>query len=1470
MAAKCSGLRYDARILGNRKFYANIDGKIFRDVFEEIYPILDGNLNVDILEESAYKNNINYISEDGLSGFSITPDGDLVSVFNASPQRGFLKDIASFIQENVKTLNCFQGSNNPIAKMYMKAFGFKIASVLDFNKDILIKDKGQEFANSFVSQYGETPVVFMINPRLYPASNLNESTIQWFDKDGYEEAVYYQKEGIKKIDEANDVIDIDENREEIIDEKAHKEHIKNNIEALDTLGIEPSVYEKINPESYVSKVQEENRQKELEQRQNALDEIIKEVENNGKAKDIKAFGQLDKIKRFLINVSNKFKLKKNSNSLIAKLNGSDNKNKVIRALNNVLATFQVTPIKPNGQDAIKDIDSVSKLMRHLTLTLRDTDLSKNKNYLNPSIAQYIDKNTGKESLYVNNLARFFQNENIAIAGVFAIVKNLINSEFHGSKSFDRLMEDWKGLNPYMDENLKSFLQKGSITTEKLATKLALDTLEALGWEFDKSNIKLKEYDSLVQEIGFQIINAMVNAEIVNITNVKNKDLFQYSENPEAVTQFISLNSTNTFKTKNSYSNGVKAFDKMSQELGITNEFKANTYSTEPIVKSSRQDKTKFGRMKLPKFINDIFNKFSSTPFTIHNVDRLKIIFLGVNPDGTKFNNTRFLQALKKQEGYIDISEFLNPDGSTKKGINPEYFAQKTGQVLGKLESIKGKNREVEESIQAIIDLLNDKEAYKNGNIQIYFDRFFGTGRNYISSSTINPQSTKLHRYLIIPDTSYKTEKIQKDKNGKIELSYSTSLGIAQAFGFSTDKKVELKDLANNRKNVKEFATAILNASPKEIYDAIIKNMENGKAELAGYEIEIEEIAHALNAYMNIVNIQDAVKQNASFIEHCILKEADGINNGLSLKAQIIALTPKSLRLLAGTGIDYFGYLKDTTIAAIFNNQTIKDAYQLLAVNLLQKLDNRDISTNEIIDGARKFGLVKDLTEEDITDKKYENVVNTIKDLISSTRNMVLDTLKLDDGKVTKAARNLLKPIGTVKTYGDGNTASIRKFSSDLFKQLEKEIISNKQGPVSTYFMHILKISNSKLSNQTNIALDPTEDFNIFRHFFINSPIAFKDMIVLQEGNNTNLYKFIDNIYQISMDKPLDEAVEEVSPYMASFNNSVNRINNFTAELLNNKFKQAASNLLKEKGITNLDDISELTLEEHEYLVNTLSKEASKIFLEVADKQDIKENAGVLELIFKEQIKDYFSNTERQSVFGNFKATYFNEKNEQRTAISTRTKTITPSSFEFKGAEARYGVLMNQQKDMADIVRNLSDTLMDGMVTFLDVFDAKVMNAYEEAEHDNTKESSNAKYNKNSVETNMTTNQIFNVLEQAYKNWMHTLSDTIYDRNGNDVTLKMQSYAKLSYLVHQYFYKVSEINNAIRSQLNLEASNLQNGDITDKYIRKNGLLNDEILDLKEKLNEILNKPVADPVEEEFSKASAKKITNKAVEYAKYLK
>lgn len=57
---------------------------------------------------------------------------------------------------------------------------------------------------------------------------------------------------------------------------------------------------------------------------------------------------------------------------------------------------------------------------------------------------------------------------------------------------------------------------------------------------------------------------------------------------------------------------------------------------------------------------------------------------------------------------------------------------------------------------------------------------------------------------------------------------------------------------------------------------------------------------------------------------------------------------------------------------------------------------------------------------------------------------------------------------------------------------------------------------------------------------------------------------------------------------------------------------------------------------------------------------------------------------------------------------------------------------------------------------------------------------------------------------------------------------------------------------------------------DALIEKNTLLEEKIASLEEKLNEILTKPVAEPVEEEFSKVSAKKSSNKAVEYAKYVK
>ena len=173
------------------KLYQNIDADTFHDIFEIVHNYLPKGDAVDIHETSDYINNKNYLTSDGLSGFSITPDGDLVSVFNLG-EKGFLQTIAPIVKEKVKTLDCFNSKIQALPEIYAKTLGFKTASVLDFNYDILVEFKGKEYADYFVKTYGESPVAFMINTD-------KEVETRHFNKDQYGEAKDYQQSFIDTI-----------------------------------------------------------------------------------------------------------------------------------------------------------------------------------------------------------------------------------------------------------------------------------------------------------------------------------------------------------------------------------------------------------------------------------------------------------------------------------------------------------------------------------------------------------------------------------------------------------------------------------------------------------------------------------------------------------------------------------------------------------------------------------------------------------------------------------------------------------------------------------------------------------------------------------------------------------------------------------------------------------------------------------------------------------------------------------------------------------------------------------------------------------------------------------------------------------------------------------------------------------------------------------------------------------------------
>ena len=202
LESECRRVGYVKKSLVNQKYnipfsmYGNVDAETFHDIFNIVHQYLRSGDAVDIHNKEYYRDCKNYLTEDGLGGFSITKDGDLISVFNLG-KGGFLSSIRDYLREQgAVSLDCYQSKAQELAKIYEDALGFKTASILDFNYEILEADRGKEYADYFVETYGEAPVHFMV---------LTDSDVEakQFSKDDYASAVKYQRSFLNKIEAEN-------------------------------------------------------------------------------------------------------------------------------------------------------------------------------------------------------------------------------------------------------------------------------------------------------------------------------------------------------------------------------------------------------------------------------------------------------------------------------------------------------------------------------------------------------------------------------------------------------------------------------------------------------------------------------------------------------------------------------------------------------------------------------------------------------------------------------------------------------------------------------------------------------------------------------------------------------------------------------------------------------------------------------------------------------------------------------------------------------------------------------------------------------------------------------------------------------------------------------------------------------------------------------------------------------------------
>ena len=175
---------YDFRVLNSSKgsqftITDNINSRLFHDAFETIKPYLRQNELVDLHDN--YDNCKCFLSEDGLQGFAIEENGNLVSVFNADEsKRGFVDAISSYAKENGAThLDCY----GYLANYYNKVLGFKVASMMDYNMEY--------DHHNIAKNYNSPQVAFMVN-------TTEEVETKHFNKDQYDEAQEYQLSFVNK------------------------------------------------------------------------------------------------------------------------------------------------------------------------------------------------------------------------------------------------------------------------------------------------------------------------------------------------------------------------------------------------------------------------------------------------------------------------------------------------------------------------------------------------------------------------------------------------------------------------------------------------------------------------------------------------------------------------------------------------------------------------------------------------------------------------------------------------------------------------------------------------------------------------------------------------------------------------------------------------------------------------------------------------------------------------------------------------------------------------------------------------------------------------------------------------------------------------------------------------------------------------------------------------------------------------
>lgn len=1035
---------------------------------------------------------------------------------------------------------------------------------------------------------------------------------------------------------------------------------------------------------------------------------VQEVENSEEASlDTTPIGQA------ILKVENTVMV--NTNNTIARVNAPDNlkaqaKDKVFNLLDKFSVNKNISNSFTNMEKlSDKMVKSFEEFMSNARNTIKFLDTT-----LSSVVAPISFTGTGnkltkvifpssRDKVQVNNMASLLNVPTARASMILRAIEALTDTRLTRFKSNADIQEDLENafgnrLKDRIHWKILSKFNKAAIRKD-LTEKIGKAVLKDIGLTAKGDSITELELSLARQEIGLYALRALEVNGYVSIDNsVKSQDVFNDSkegkENSSVPLVRLTPKGEQEIFSKTEESSKMKeafaSITNLIQELGVDRVFPSKNYSTTPLgeIQGNTIQTTHGKAIRVPDAAIRALNRRRNTKFVAKIADDFKAFMseFGITPD----------ILYKSRTGYTDLEN--------SKDLLP---SQK--------DSKKGKNISIENSINYFLDFIND-ESTKDG---VYFDyKMSNNFREFLQSSSINPQTDKFARFLLVAENMYSDYKIANngdilDKNGKVHnVAYQA---LAQSFGFGTDKNLRSsaiqlgKDIASLDYNLlrQAIADSIKNPDKKhKLYLARTEGMSKEQTEFAdkldSLDLNIEELGHALSAMNALKAYHEARANGKDTFNAAILSEVDGINNGLAIKLLQYMLDPSYVELLRSAGIDFYNQASDA-IADYFSgkgSEKINDLYKLVAKKIGEssKKLSEDFKSNtptdevtDIINNiARGFRLDTDNMDLPSLYAYTSKVVDFVSDMYA------LD----EDGNVTNNARINTKPIATVFGYGAGALAQIRKLRNTLMEDLPQKA-----------YEYITKKDYSAKAKQAYELIKATYTFtgkNIsnqeLMHALKSDLGVYAEKVKVGKRTNT-IGDVLGNVLMKSMEGILKDSMQRTFPLMTTQNNITNTV-------FNNRLKivQVYFELLKDKFTKGLN--RDLTVSEVAKLEKLLQNKLPFVRLSLATSEDIKKGNSKFSLQGRDSVTNYDDKGTRHV------ATGYKVKNPDGSIASKFTdNTLHGDEKAYGNVGASANVISIHQEDGSVMLLTVDNTSED--LAFLGVHDAFVVDANSAVEINNT-------------------------------------------------------------------------------------------------------------------------------------------------------